>query len=533
MSTHLAQIDAALDRDDTHAAATIAEQALAAGHSDGILFNLVAWLREEEEQFEEAEALIRQAIERDPNDPTLHLGLGVVLRKQGQLKGAVEAFEMAMGIDPAWASPWFERGQTFENGGAIADAEADYREALRREPRNPGFMASLAGVCARQGRLDEATAQAEAALQVAPGHQVARRALAQIALERKDFEAALRLLESGEWGGESEGPARFSLLGDALEGLGRYDEAYQAYLRGKQAFTAINRGRLADTDAEILLDRLEASVDAFRNADKALWEEPDFTESGPVGTHVFLTGHPRSGTTLAENILATLPGTVAIEERPTLAGVGREVMSSADGALMVAARSTAEISALRQDYWQRASRAAGQSLDGALFVDMDPFKGSRLPLVARLFPTAKYVITIRDPRDVVWSCFHTNFAFNAGTANFTTLESTARFYAANWALINATLEALPLDWFELRYEDLVRDFDVTTKGLCAFLGAEWSEELRKFDRTAQRRGVSTASATQVRQGLYDGSGGWRRYEKQLAEVKPILQPWVDRFGYSD
>lgn len=532
MNSYLSLIDAALDRDDTPTAAALAEKALAEGHSDGILYNLAAWAREEDEQFEEAEALIRQAIALDPGDPTLLLGLGVVLRKQGRLKEAVEAFETAMGMDPVWASPWFERGQTFENGGAIADAEADYRQALRREPRNPGFMASLAGACARLGRLDEAASHARAALEIAPGHLVARRALAQIALERKDFADALRLLEEGDWGAESEGPARFALLGDALEGLERYDDAYQAYLRGKQSFITVNRARLGDTSAEILLERLEASVNSFRAADKSLWlGHPD---GGPAAarTHIFLTGHPRSGTTLAENILATLPGAVAIEERPTLAGVGREVMNSADGSVSVAARAESEVAALRDDYWQRAQKAAGQELEGSLFVDMDPFKGNRLPLVARLFPKAKYVITLRDPRDVVWSCFHTNFAFNAGTANFTTLEHTARFYAANWALITATLDVLPLDWFELRYEALVRDFDATTRALCAFLGADWSEDLRQFDRTAQRRGVSTASATQVHQGLYDGSGGWRRYERQLATVEPILAPWIERFGYA-
>lgn len=532
MSTLLSQIDAALDRDDTPAAAALAQEALDAGSQEAILFNLSAWAHEEAGRFEEAEAIMRQALALYPDDPTLHLGLGVVLRKQGSLKGAVTCFEDAIKLDPQWASPWFERGQTFESGGAIADAEADYREALRREPGNPGFMAALAGVCARQGRLDEAVGLAEAALQAAPGLPAARRALAQIALERKQFAEALELLENGEWGPESEGPARLALIGDAHEGLGQFDAAYSAYLRGKQVFRELNHARLSEAGPEVLLERLEASVDAFNAADKGLWLDRPAGERGPAGGHVFLTGHPRSGTTLAENILATLPGAVAIEERPTLAGAGPEVLSSPTGAIEVAARDEEAIAALRADYWQRAGRAAGQALDGALFIDMDPFKGGRLPLIARLFPHAKYVVTIRDPRDVVWSCFHTNFAFNAGTANFTTLEHTARFYAATWSLITATLEALPLDRFELRYEDLVRDFDATTQALCGFLEVDWSEDLRRFDRTAQRRGVSTASAGQVRQGLYDGSGGWKRYEKYLATVEPILAPWIARFGYA-
>ena len=57
--------------------------------------------------------------------------------------------------------------------------------------------------------------------------------------------------------------------------------------------------------------------------------------------------------------------------------------------------------------------------------------------------------------------------------------------------------------------------------------------MRNFSRTARRRGVSTYSATQVGKPLYDGSRQWRRYEEQLRPILPILEPWVERFGYRD
>jgi hypothetical protein len=68
--------------------------------------------------------------------------------------------------------------------------------------------------------------------------------------------------------------------------------------------------------------------------------------------------------------------------------------------------------------------------------------------------------------------------------------------------------------------------------MCEFAGLDWSEELRRFDRTAQRRGVATASAGQVRKGLYDGSGQWKPYARYLEPVLPILAPWIEKFGYS-
>lgn len=533
MTDLIAQIDRALDAGNVAGAARIAEQALQAGSKEPIVYNLAAWQREEEGRFEEAEALILDAQSRDPHDPTLFVALGVVRRKQGHLKAAVEAIEQAIKLDPGYAGAWQERATTFEKGGAIADAAADFRHALSLEPGNAGVMASLASINARQGNAQEATALAEAALRIEPDHQIAKIALAQVALEQKRFGDVIELLGPVA---QTADPAQetvvsiLTLLGDGYEGAGRYDDAYAAYARGQKFFEAIHAHRLGE-NAGASFKFLEQVASDLAGLDTAA-AIPVNAPNMPPRTHVVLTGYPRSGTTLAENILASLPNAVAIEERPTLGLIDQEFLSNPGGLSRLWQIDSAALDQLRDDYWQRAERGANQSLSGKLFIDMDPFKGSRLPAISRLFPDAKVIITRRDPRDVVWSCFHTNFAFNAGTMAFTSLEKTARHYAKSWTIVEAALERLPIDWFELRYEALVQDFDGVTQALCNFLDVAWSEEVRRFDQTAQRRGVGTASAAQVRQGLYDGSGGWRRYEKHLAAVAPILDPWVERFGYA-
>jgi tetratricopeptide (TPR) repeat protein len=533
MSTYLAQIDAALDNADTPAAATLADQALTAGHRDAILFNLVAWQHEEDGRFAEAERLLRAALAHYPKDPTLLVGLGVVQRKQGNLKASVVCFENAMQLDANWSVPWYERGQSFEKGGAIDDAGRDYEHALSLESGSAVTLAALASIHARQGRPNEAGELAGRALEIEPGNLLAANALALIALDDKragDAVALLAPLAARDVGPRDTMVNTLTLLGDALEGMERFDDAYAAYAQAQAMFQQFHAQRIGDEAGSAIgfLKRVSGSFAATEPSD---WTVAENDLAG-AATHVFLTGYPRSGTTLAENILASLPGAVAIEERPTLGLTDERFLSRDNGVEMLAAADAGVLGELRSDYWERAERAAGRKLEGAMFVDMDPFKGPRLPAIARLFPGAKIVITRRDPRDVVWSCFHTSFAFNAGTMAFTSLESTARHYAASWAITEKALAELPLDWFELRYESLVREFDATTQALCAFLGAEWSEDLRSFDRTAQRRGVTTASATQVRRGLYDGSGGWRRYEKYLAEVEPILAPWIEKFGYT-
>jgi hypothetical protein len=81
------------------------------------------------------------------------------------------------------------------------------------------------------------------------------------------------------------------------------------------------------------------------------------------------------------------------------------------------------------------------------------------------------------------------------------------------------------------YAMLVSDFDSSTRALAEFIGLPWTEDVRAFDSTAKGRQLRTASAEQVRRGLYDGTRQWLRYREQLAPVLPILEPWVTRFGY--
>lgn len=529
MNDYLVQIDRALAADDLGGAAALAERALAEGSRDPLVFNLAAWKKENDGDYAAAEAIVRQALALAPRDPSLHLALGSALRSQGQLKDAVAAFEAAVELDPRYAAAWYERGATFEKGGAIGDAIEDFRHALTIEPQNGAAMAALAAALGRRGELEEAQRLGETALKLEPGNVQARNALAQIAIEQKRYDDAIATLLPAVANPDDRREvlvATHTLLGDAYEGVGRYADAYASYRRAQELFVRVNAAQSAiREDAQVTADRIAIS---FAQADPKLWTGASGAPP-TVATHVFLTGYPRSGTTLAENILATLPGSVAIEERPTFGAIDRAYLTDPDGHARLAALDEDALDDLRARYWERAERAAGEPLAGKVFIDMDPFKGPRLPIIARLFPHAKVVLMRRDPRDVVWSCFHTNFAYNVGTMAFSTLESTARHYARTWEIIEAAIATLPIDHFDLRYDALVRDFDATTQSLCAFVGATWDESLRRFDRTAERRGVSTASLTQVRRGLYDGSGGWRRYAEQLATVEPILEPWIERF----
>jgi tetratricopeptide (TPR) repeat protein len=529
-----ARIEAALAEGDIAKAARLAEAALAGGQSDPMVLNLAAWRREEAGDYRGAHQMLMRALALAPGDVLILGAIGAVLRKEGRLDEALAVLDRVVAAEPRHSAAWLERGYVMEDLRSPADAEESFRRALAIDPALAPALGKLADAAARKGRKDEARELAGRALAVDRLEPSANFAIATIELEAREVaaaEARLRALLAVPLK-DDDRTRSLTLLGDALDRQGRAAEAFACWSEAQCLFRAAYADVFAPAPdrpthrrfVEIITERVESR----RALAKAPLPAP---VAGEAATHVFLLGYPRSGTTLVENILASAPGTIALEERETFAEVD-PVMTPNTGLIPdPGALDPALVGDLRARYWAQVERLAGD-VAGKTFVDMNPFNGVKLPAIATLFPEARILIMRRDPRDVVLSCFRVNFVPSPGTYALSDLEEAARHYDAMMRLTELCRERLPLAFHEVRYDRVVADFDNEVRALADFVGLGWTDDFRRFDRTAQVRGVRTASATQVRQGLYDGGGRWRRYEAQLAPVLPILQPWVEKFGFA-
>ena len=249
-------------------------------------------------------------------------------------------------------------------------------------------------------------------------------------------------------------------------------------------------------------------------------------------TSLLLLGFPRSGTTLLEQVLASNPNVVTLEERDPARDAVQAFMPKSRKLRALAEASEETLDEYRSRYWRNV-RKHDVEPEGKIFVDKGPIYTVNMPVLTRLFPRAKFLFAIRDPRDVVFSCFRRRFGVNPTSFEFLTLEGTARFYAAVMRLAEIYRDKLPLDVFELHHEALVDDFDGQTRALCSFMGLPWDDAMRRFSDRSKIGAISTVSGSQIARGLNrEGIGQWRRYAEQLAPVLPILQPWVEKFGYS-
>ena len=518
---------------DLAAAAVQARAALASGDQRALHYNTLAWERAVSGDAAHAAQYFQQALRVDPRDPEALVGLAGLARATGRLSEAVRLCDSAIAAHPDYPEAWLERAFVMHAGGSMPAAWECYARVIALVPDSAPAHAGLAALAAREGDRVVGREHALAALAADPDNAIAAAALAALALEAGDAEAARRLiapLAARRPHADAERVQLHSVLGDAYDRLGDAPAAHAAYGQSKADFAALHAVQFADRPPHrAWIEAIDAALPVLN---PAVWSSAGPPPASASACHLFVLGYPRSGNTLLENVLASLPGVAALEERPTLRAADSAFLAEPATGLAQLQRLVEPAAAAQRDaYWQAVTDAGVPSAARG-FVDMDPLKGTRLPLIARLFPDARVLLLRRDPRDVVWSCFRTNFALTNAAMDFVTLERAARHYAALMSLIEHARAQLPLNVHEVSYEGLVGDFDSTTQAICEFAGLDWSEDLRRFDRTARQRGVSTASAGQVRKGLYDGSGQWRPYAEYLAPVLPILAPWIERFGYA-
>lgn len=522
MSAALLQAaQAALTRRDFAAAKQAAEQVLRARRSDAGANQILGIVALEQNDLATALLHLQRADKAAPGQPHILNALGIALRRSGDISGARRAFTRAgeRGLPDAWRNLAIVEANAGDAPATIKACE----KALALNANDAVAHAGLAEAWERMHDLDRAREHADRALALDAGNEVATLTLAALALRAKDFVVAESFASSVARRSRSVAnqALAWGVIGEARDRTNDPAQAFAAFAEANRLLLSVHASHLSDTHLPYHPDGVERM--------KAFVEATDFS-AWPVSEQIapiFLVGFPRSGTTLLEQVLSAHSGLICIEEREHLALAAVEV--AADPNKLVAL-SEAEIERIRAEYWRRVK--AEVNVGKRIVVDKLPLNIIFLPLIRRVFPGAKILFALRDPRDVVLSCFQQRFGMNAAMVQFLELNTAAAYYDKVMGLGLLCRERLGLDVFEVRYEDVVADLDKVARGVTSFLELEFEPAMLSPSGTALKRNINTPSARQVVEPIYTRSvARWKRYEAELAPVLPLLNAWAARLGY--
>ncbi|WP_126975129.1 tetratricopeptide repeat-containing sulfotransferase family protein [Frigidibacter oleivorans] len=495
-------------------------------------------------RFAEAKEAFKQAVALGPRRASALALLAAACLQQRDLPRATRLAEAAIRLDPRDAAPHVTLANVRIRQKDFAGAEGALRAALAADPDRADALALLGQCCSRLGRDDEAMAFYRRALDLRPDLPLAVSGLATLYQTLGDFEAAeplfRRSFELSPNAGETwrnflashrvtEGDpilgqmqARFDnpMLGDedrigfgfaiakALEDLKQYDRVFP-YLKTANDLSR----RLYPYD---IAQRQARVADVMASMASRDW--PGTAVGGTEGfAPIFVTGMPRSGTTLVEQIIASHSAVTGTGEVNVAANLATALLSAGTHARALAGIPDAEIAGLGRDY---AAALATRAPGAARITDKSIQSYMYIGLLKLALPQARFIVVRRDPRDNLVSIYKNRFA--EGTHLYSnSLRDLGLYYRTFHEMIEFWRARVP-GWFhEVQYEDLVADPETQTRQLIAACGLDWEDACLNFHQN--RRKVDTLSVFQVRQPISTGSlQSWRRYAPHLGELFEAL-----------
>lgn len=417
-------------------------------------------------------------------------------------------------------------GQQYQSLRQPAEARACFEKARAADPASIDARINLAVCHEKERRLDEAAECIASCLALNPRDDQARYFHAFLLHRRDDDAGAERELRALIRDQPRYPYVRYAaphLLGVVLDRLGAHDEALHWLLDAKARVRTLTDTRALERAYEETAARRREQVRGLTRPMLQAWRDAEPDQAGP--RMAFLGGHPRSGTTLLEQILGSHPELAAFDESGAFhqhVALPLELPHPAAG----------PASELRARYLKALLHEAGGATAARVLLDKNPSATPSLPAWLRVFPHLKAVIALRDPRDVVISSFFLNIPLNATNVNFLSLERTVRHHTdlmENWRLLR---ELGGFDWIESRYEDVVGDLESEGRRVTGFLGLEWHPDQAAFHEKARTKRFYAPTYHEVTRPVHAAAiGRWRSYAAALEPHLGALSGHLKAFGY--
>ncbi|MCU4161993.1 sulfotransferase [Acidiphilium sp. AL] len=298
-----------------------------------------------------------------------------------------------------------------------------------------------------------------------------------------------------------------------------FDLARFHHVRGdkRKAFAHWTNGhhilaRFQPYDRESVRAFTDASIAAY-SANRIAGLRADNADPAPV----FIVGMPRSGTTLAEQILAAHPQVYGAGERSALHRLVAALAGSTGTAASVERLASLDVDTLSREATKFLEGLYALKSNETYVIDKLPGNAAYLGFIATLLPAAKIIHCRRDPRDIGLSIYQLRFfgyhpyAHDLGDLGFAIAEHERLM--AHWRIV------LEPNLLELDLVDWIRDFSGTLDRVLDFLALPFDPACEHFYR--QTRRVRTASAAQVREPI--NARGIGRYRDYAEFLGPLIE----------
>jgi Flp pilus assembly protein TadD len=481
-------------------------------------------------QSKEAEKNFISAIKINPKSIEAYNNLGLLYKELDELEKSKKNFEIAIHINPNYVVAYSNLSTVYKKMEEFDKSERLLIKAIQLQPNFLDAHINLMEIYEKtnkDSKLNNAIISAENEFKNKPEVNFYK---AKLLYKKEFFLKTIEILNSFKFNENiSLEILRNSVLAKSYDKLNNIDKAFEF-------FQISNELTFKHKNTNINKDKYIALVNSRLSIIKTITDKewPTTNLKNKMAEPVFMIGFPRSGTTLLDTILRSHPLVEVIEEKPILKTLIDSLEKLHSGSYQALKKiNEYKIKKIRNNYYKELNFYIKERDPKKIYIDKLPLNIIHIAEILTIFPEAKFIFSVRHPCDCVLSCFMQDFKLNNAMSNFLDLNDTAYLYEKIMRLWFEYKSKFSFNFHEIRYENLISNFENELRPLLIFLGLKWNDSIFEFQKVAKnRKRIFTPSYEQVIKPIYQSSvNRWTRYKTYFSKVYPILKPWIKKLNY--
>jgi tetratricopeptide (TPR) repeat protein len=447
--------------------------------------------------------LLTTAHQLAPRDPRIANDLGLVLSDHGRLVDALDTFDATLAVAPQSTAVLVNRAAVLARMHRYSESVSAYQKLEKQGTPNVAVLANLAAVLEADAQFDAAARAVAKGLKLSDN--TVELSLAAARLERRagqNTKAVKRIRRC--LGEDLQTPIATALqmeLGRNLDLVEDHKGALVAFRRGQRLNARHVREKIANDVADTHFVNAVARIEPVLQSEQAVTPE---RKAAPA----IITGCPGAGVVDLAALLRQRAKAVVMDELSPMAHL--------DGAWPPSRPDNIVLEALRAKYLKLSAQHV--RMKGARhIVDCSPAHLLRLDRILHLFPRARFVVVVRHPADLLIANYIQAHAPSVISARLTRASAVVQTIEALDRLGHALVKRMGSRLYRVRYEDLVREPEITVDAVLEFLRVP-SSDARHPLKTDWREGLPP--------------GRWVNYWSWLAPRKTAIERLASASGYA-
>ena len=469
-----------------------------------IIYNILSISYQSLGKFDLSIRIMEEALSKNPNNPYFLNNMGVSQHKSAHFKEAENYFQRGLDIAPKYINILNNLGNLKKDLNQIPEAIQYYLKALKLDENIVETQLNLANVYNAIGKFEEAKIHFKKILLINPNYTEAHRMISETTkydLNNVHFKEMLSKINDKSLSQMQLVHLHFG-IGKAYEDLCDYKNSFANYNKANQ-YLKIN------SKYEIKED-----INKFKIIRDFFYDYQNISIKNNIKKLIFIVGMPRSGTSLAEQIISSHKDVFGGGELPFLKTIiDKKILNNEKVKGFSNHKLLEQI--LNESQNEYISKITEIDNTNKVFIDKSPLNFMYIGFIKNIFPNSKIINCNRDPIDTCFSNFKNFFVGNLLFTN--NLNDLAQFYNKYNSLIKFWKNFFDNDIYDLNYNSLIENPNKEIKNIINFCQLDWDENCLKHELNS--KSIKTASYVQARKPIYKTAiNSSENYKQYLVEL---------------